>query len=316
MVLPMMALPALAPGRASASGPDDADGRERQRTTLYAEGVALANAGRWDEAVKRFRQVVAIRSAPAALFTLAQAEEHLGQLASAERSYEGALAAARASGQADVADAAARALSAITTRVPSIVVRLERPVPGATATIDAAAASLGEPVKVDPGPHVVAIEAPDHRPFEARVRIAAGQSIDVPAALEPLPPVAPTVVPPRALDAPTSPASGSPPGAPEGGHALPVGPLILGGSGIAVGVVGLVMRLTGQSSYDGASARCVGGVCPTQSIVDDGNSARSRIIVGTVLLGAGIVALAGAGGWWLTWSPSPGGASASVAARF
>ena len=49
IVWPVIALLGLAPGRASASGPDDADGRERQRTALYAEGVALANAGRWDD---------------------------------------------------------------------------------------------------------------------------------------------------------------------------------------------------------------------------------------------------------------------------
>ena len=212
--------------------------------------------------VKRFRQVVAIRTAPPALFTLAQAEEHLALLASAERSYEAALAAARASGQNDVAEAAARALSAITTRVPSIVVRLERPVPGATATIDLAAASLGEPVKVDPGSHVVAIQAPNRRPFEARVDIAAGQSIEVPAALEPLPPAAPPVAPPAAGDAAASPAPEPPGVAPEGGRPLPVGPLVVGGAGVALGIVGLVVRLTAQSSYDGASARCPGGGVP------------------------------------------------------
>jgi len=318
-VAALTTLAALGPCRdARAAGPEGTnDERERERTALYSEGVALANAGRWEEAAKRFRQVVAIRSAPPALFTLAQAEEHMGQLATAERRYESALAAARVSGHADVADAASRALSAIATRVPSIVVRIEHSVPSATATIDGADVAFGATVKLDPGSHVVAAHAPDRRPFETRVRLVAGQSLEVPVELEPLvapspPPEAPFPV----VEAPPPPAS-EPPAAPAAhGHPLPLGPLVLGGAGVATGIVGLVVRLAGQGGYDDASARCTAGVCAAQSSVDAGNSARTRMIVGTVILGAGVVAVAGAGVWWLTLAPSHGGASASLVAKF
>jgi len=305
-----LALVGASPG-VRAAGPDSTPD-ERERTALYAEGVAFANAGRWEEAAKRFRRVVAIRSAPPALFTLAQAEEHLGQLATAERDYEGALASARASGQADVADAAARALSAVVQRVPSILVRVEPSVPGANATIDGTDVALGVPAKVDPGSHVVASRAPDRRPFEARVSIAAGQSLEIPVQLEPL--AAPPPSPPAVAVV-----SAGPEPTPEPvGHArpLPLGPLLLGGAGVAAGVVGLVIRLTAQASYDSASASCSGGACPTQSSVNDGNAARTRMIVGTAVLGAGVAAAAGAGVWWLTLGPSHGGASAAISARF
>jgi hypothetical protein len=177
---------------ARAAGPADAnDETERQRSALYAEGVSLANAGQWEEAVSRFRQVVAIRSAPPALFTLAQAEEHLGRLATAERDYENALASARAAGQPEVSEAAARALSGLALRVPWIVVRLARALPAAVATVDGTNVSFGQPVKLDPGAHVVAAQAPDHRPFEKRVDLAAGQSVEVPVSLEPIVPPSP-----------------------------------------------------------------------------------------------------------------------------
>ncbi len=296
---------------ARASGPDSA-ADERERSALYAEGVAFANAGRWDEAAKRFRQVVAIRAAPPALFTLAQAEEHLGQLATAERGYESALASARAAGQTDVADAAARALSAIVQRVPSILLRLEPPVAGATATIDGADAAFGVPARLDPGSHAVASHAPDRRPFETHVSVVAGQSLEVQVQLEPLagqPPSPPAV-------APASPVPEPPPPEPEHGRPLPLGPVLVGGAGVAAGIVGLVVRFTAQSSYDSASSSCSGGVCPTPSAVNDGNAARGRMIVGTVLLGAGVAAVAGAGVWWLTLVPSHGGAGATLSARF
>jgi hypothetical protein len=299
---------------ARAGGPESSPD-ERERTALYAEGVAFANAGQWEEAAKRFRRVVAIRSAPPALFTLAQADEHVGQLATAARGYESALASARASGQTDVADAAARALSAIVQRVPSILPRLEPAVPGATATIDGADVTVGVPTKVDPGSHVVALRAPDHRPFEARVNLVPGQSMEVRIKLEPL---GPQPAPPPAV-VPASAGPDTPPPAEPEGHGkplLPLGPLVLGGAGVAAGVVGLVVRFTAQASYDSASSSCSGGACPTQSSVNDGNAARTRMILGTVLLGAGVAAVAGAGVWWVTVLPSHGGASATLSARF
>src|SRR5450631_3529256 len=60
---------------------------EARRSALYRDGVSFADAGRWEEAVAKFREVVAIRSAPPALFTLGQAEEHVGRYVSAKRAY-------------------------------------------------------------------------------------------------------------------------------------------------------------------------------------------------------------------------------------
>jgi hypothetical protein len=142
------------------------------------------------------------------------------------------------------------------------------------------------------------------------VSLVAGQSLEVPVQLEPL--AAPPPPPPAVAPGPEPPAP-----APEPhGKPLPLGPLLLGGAGVAAGVVGLVVRFTAQASYDSASSSCSGRVCPTQSAVDDGNGARTRMILGTVLLGAGVAAVAGAGVWWLTVAPSHGGASATLTARF
>jgi hypothetical protein len=284
---------ACAPARALADEPSaaavtpdhDPHTDEARRSALYREGIELAKAGRWTEAVERFREVVAARAAPPALYTLGQAEEHIGRLARAERHYETALAMARAAGAKDVADAAARALSAIEPRVPRVVVWAAGGIDHATAAIDGVAAPIGQAVSVDAGDRVVVVSAPGRKPREWIVRIAEGQRLEVQAALEPTSAAAQT--------GPASPAVESSPQ--RAGHgAVPIVPLALGAAGVAAVGAGLVLRLDGQSRYDVASARCVDRVCANTSDVDSGNAGRTQVIWGTIVLGAGAAALAAA----------------------
>ena len=283
------------PAGGGASSGASAD--EARRTALYREGVDLANAGKWGEAVKRFRAVVAIRSAPPALFTLAQAEEHTGELATAERTYERALTEAQAAHTADVAEAAREALSSIEPRVPRLVIMLAQPVDGATATLDGAPVAVGEPVKVNPGERHVVVSAPGRRAFQSSISLTAGQSVGVTAQLESektktvTPPPPPPPPPPGDLAAQTP--------AP-----FPFGPVIVGAAGVLTGAIGAVIRVAGQSRYDSANGQCVSWVCSQPSVVDDGNSGRTEIIVGTVVIGVGAAAVVGAVVWWLVGRPS------------
>lgn len=282
---------------AAAKAQSGSPAREEERSALYRLGVAQADDGRWAEAVETFKKVIAIRSAPPALFTLGQAEEHLGQLVSADRAYHDALAGARASGTQDVVAAAQKAITAIETRVPHVVVHLSGSiVQGVRATIDGDDVSPDAPSNVDPGDHDVIVRAPGARTFTRRVHVVEGQTLDVSAALEP------TGAPQAA-----SPTSPEPPGAQQG-SSFPFGPVILGTVGVGVAIAGYVIRAGGQSDYDAASAQCPGGGCTQQSLVDAGNSARGRIILGLTMLGTGAAAVAGAGLWWIL-SPSSSQAS-------
>ncbi|MBI5533347.1 MAG: tetratricopeptide repeat protein [Deltaproteobacteria bacterium] len=308
--------------------PSDSDPREQQRAVLYKEGLTLADQGRWSEAVEKFRQVVSIRSAPPALFTLGQAEEKLGRLASAERTYERALADARATNNPQVADASIRAIAALTPRVPRLIVRLDRSVVGLdpttiVATVDGERIALDTPTKVDPGDHVVRARAPGKSTFEAKALLVQSRTFEVLLQF----------VAEGAPPAPTSSAGlGDPNGPPASSSAsrpFPVGPALLAGAGLALGIVGYVVRANGKSDYDSASDQCPGGSCPNQALVDDSNSGRNRMITGTVVLGMGIAAVAGAGVWWAVGSsrsnaprvglqvrPSPTGTSAWLVGSF
>jgi hypothetical protein len=286
---------------------------EAQRSSLYRDGVALANAGRWEEAVAKFREVIAIRSAPPALFTLGQAEEHLNHFVSAKRVYAKAQTDALAAGGHDVAEAAQKALAAVEAHIARLTIRVASPSEGVTATIDGAAAAVGEPLEVDPGEHQVSVRAPNRPPYDARVHLTDGERQEMNATLR--------------VEA--APAAGVGPVG-ETSTRFPVGPVVLGGVGVAAVILGLVVRQTAQSSFDAADTGCPPSGCSTQSAVADGNAARGRIIAGEATLIVGIAAAAGAATWWLVTPkrseagtsvglqlvPTPSGLRAGASVRF
>ena len=279
---------ASAAGLAAPPGSGDA---ESKRSALYKEGVALSDSGNWAEALNRFQQVVAIRSSPPALFSLAEAEQHVGRYASSETHYRAALADARSTHDARVQAAAEKAIGAVVPHVPHLVVRVATEAPNRQATVDGAPASLGAPYAVDPGDHAVVVTADGMRPFQRKVHAEDGQSIDVSAtlvALEPGPSPTATAAPSTTAEPP-----------PTTRRTFPVGPAILAGGGVVLGVAGFLVHAGGQSDFDAANAQCMNMGCPSQSVVDAGNSGRTRVYVGYTMVGVGAAAIGAAGLWWL-----------------
>ena len=265
----------------TSTSPVSSSDSDARRSALYRDGVTFADAGRWEEAVAKFREVVAIRSAPPALFTLGQAEEHVGHYVSAKRAYARAQVDAHAAGTHDVAEAAQKALTAVEAHIARLTIR---PVPsdGASATIDGAPAPVEQPVEVDPGDHQVTVTAPSRPAYGSRVHLTDGERQEMSAVLgDATNPVATPII-----EASTT-------------RAFPVGPVVVGGIGIVAGIIGIIVNRTGQSSFDAASAKCSAMRCASPSAVNEGNSARSQILAGDVVLGIGIAAVAGAATWWL-----------------
>ena len=180
-----------------AHGGGQATADDAQRTELYREASRFASAGRWAEAKERLRAVIAIRPSPKVYFSLAQAEEQLGQLASAQADYARSLEGAATEGKGDVVQAAELAQRALLPRVPHvrIVVSAEGVRAGsgsaasgggvnASATIDDRPVPTGTPVAVDPGDHRLVVSAPAMRSATLSVRLGEGQQLDVPVSLE------------------------------------------------------------------------------------------------------------------------------------
>jgi serine/threonine-protein kinase len=286
--------PATAAAQApAATAPPEGD-REAQRTDLYKQAVDLANAGHWAEAAEKLRAVVAIRSSPKVRFTLGQAEEHVGRLSTAYDDYAQALADAEAARQTDVADTAGVALRALGPRVPVLrVVVTGESASAATATIDDHAAHIGEPVRVDPGTHHVAVSAAGARTIESTVTVAEGQHLDVPAELQHEEAAVAPASPPPAADTEAAPASTS------RSNLWPTVGLVAAG----VGVVGL-----GVGTYFGFDAisknnasnqsGCNGNTC-TAGAYSTREDAKSSATLSTVSFVAGGLLAAGGVTLWL-----------------
>ena len=282
--------------------------KEHERTALYREGVALAEAGRWDEALKRFEKVVAIRSAPPALVALATAQEKAGKIASAKHTFQKAQADALAAGDVELAQKAEKALTALDPRVARIVVRLPPGTSGARVLVDGnAIAADPKGVEADPGEHQVVVEVPGQPIFQERVVLAAEQRKEIAVRLGARGPADA----PAAQSAPdTAGASGD---SSSGGP--PIGSWILGGAGVAASIVGLVVRFDSQASYDDVSAQCPNEQCRSQAEAEEANAARSRMLAGSIVAGAGVGLMASAGLWWVlsSRSPQPDGRNTPVA---
>jgi serine/threonine-protein kinase len=298
LALVLATMCALATPPAAAQAPAAGGDREAQRTELYKDAVDLANAGKWAEAAEKLQAVLAIRSSPKVRFTFGQAEEHIGKLATAYDAYAQALADAEAAGEPDVADTAGRAMRALGPRVPVVRVKVTGAgASAATATIDEHATKLGDPVRVDPGEHVVEVTAPGAKAARSKVTVAEGQRVEVPVEL-------------AAEEFHTAPGANPTPAAAEGEPApeptAPSGPFPWRTVGLVAAGVGIVGM--GVGTYFGIDAisknntsnqtGCSSNVC-TQGAYDTREDAKSAATASTIAFVVGGVLAAGGITLWL-----------------
>lgn len=264
-----------------------ADAREKFMAALEDE-----QAGRFPACVAKLQQVAAVRSTAAVRFRWASCEEGSGKLRAARDRFR-SLAAEQSTlegDQLEVAKAAGPRADALDRRLAKLTVRTAPGEPeGSVVTVDGERVTMasGEGrAEVDPGDHVVRVEAEGRAPRESKVSVAEGERRDVALAS----------------------AAESPPTAPEpaqeGGDrtmayvALGVGAGLLAGGG--------ALLLVREGEISDIERMCPGGVC-FESSRDAVESAQSRANVQGVLgVGLGVVGLAAAGyGTYLLLRPSP-----------
>jgi hypothetical protein len=272
--------------------------KEEERTALYREGVLLAEGGRWSDALQKFEKVVAIRSAPPALVALATAQEKVGKLASAKRTYVDARAQARALGDAALVAKADKALTAIESRIARIIVVLPPDALGAEVRIDGGAASGDSGgTEVDPGEHEIMVTASGRPTFQQRFVMSPEQRKEVAVQFG----SAGGTVPAAKTSAPATSYGDDARAGP------PLGSWVLGSAGVAASIAGSVMLLVGNARYGDVSDQCPNGRCATVGDVDEGNDGRIQMLAGYWVGGAGLACLAGAGLWWALTPSKSGG---------
>lgn len=289
LALTLSALPSPAqpaPGAPSAAG-------EERRTRLFREGKAAADAGQWDEAAEKFRQVVKLRSAPKALIALGVAEERRGKLTAALAAYKQAREEAADQTLTDDLKTANTALESIRPRIPRIVLSPPDALHGATVELDGATVRADDGVLLtDPGEHTLAATSPDKGVFSASFSLREGVQHRVSIVFSP-------------ATGPTS--TGTEPDLPPPGKggltAPPTGAIVLGAAGVALVGVGGALYGVGSGEYAKSDALCPGPGC-TEDVLASGNGGRAQIITGDILMIAGGLALAGGVAWWIVSATS------------
>ncbi|MEZ4314469.1 MAG: hypothetical protein R3F14_41150 [Polyangiaceae bacterium] len=291
---------------------------EKRRTELFREGKALSEADKWDEAVVKFREVVAIRTASKALLALAVAERNVGNLVAARRAAMEAVALAEKAGseEREEKQAALESIRVSDERLCIVTLVLPVEVSAPEVLVDERAALVdGARVFVDPGARKVLVRAAGREPFVSEITAKEGERRSL------------SVVFPAGKKEPVT----------KEKAGVPVGPIVLGAGGLVAAGAGFALLGTGSAALRDAYGACSGPAqeggakqCPMSAkpAIESGSA---QLYAGDALVAVGGAAVLGAGAWWLATSlgggakepaaafivaPLPGGAVVQASGRF
>ncbi len=195
-----------------------------------------------------------------------------------------------------------RWLTEVEQQIPSVVIRAadaaNADITDGTATVDGTEVPLdGKPIPLDPGKHLVVIEASGGVHLEKKVLLVAGEKSRLLELRVEAPAPAPAKLPEKS-DASAEPAARS------GG--IPTGAWVLGGVGVvALGSFGF-FGLSAKHELNELNETCSPACQPSQS-----DTGRREAVLADISLGVGVVALAGA----VTWTLLSGSSSSDSGAK-
>jgi hypothetical protein len=155
--------------------------------TLFEQGVQALEAGRYDEACPPIEESYKLDPRLGALFALAECEAKRGRVATAVARYEDYLTAysklprEKKAKQGDRAQVARQQLERLRPELPLLTLVLPPGAPEDTLVwCDGTAvskSSMGRPMALDPGAHVITIRAPGVASSEVRLKLDRGQQM-------------------------------------------------------------------------------------------------------------------------------------------
>ncbi len=318
---------------------------EARRSELFRAGKEAFEAGNFGDAATKFREVVAIRSAPKALVALASAEEKLGHFVIARRLSEEALAMAQQASLTEDAALAQEMRDRVARNIGQLQVNIVPAVPDAKTLIDgteAKALPTGK-FEADMGQRIVVVTAPGKKLFQQSLQVVGQSTMVVQVRLEDVAAAElPVVAPGRPVAAPNS----TPARPTESSAEANYGPYYLMGGGGALLVTGIVLGSVGHAKTNQAArdAGCdevglfsgkldcpksIQGTSLEQDVSDRSKSGSTLALTGIIVSSIGGLAVAGGAFWW--WQsrssteapttkaflvPTASGAYAGYAGRF
>jgi hypothetical protein len=267
---------------------------------LFDEAVALADAGKLEEACKKFEASERLEHAPGTLLNLADCYEKTQRVASAFEAWNKVAVEARDTGKAARAQEARSRADALKPRISKLVINLGPEVtaiPGLVVKRNGALverALWGQSVPVDAGEQTVVVSAPGKAPRRETIVVGEAESkaVSVDVLADPKMP------------------------------GQKIGAIAAGGVGVAAIVFGSVVGAMAMSRWGEAVEACNGPAtsptsCSTPKGVADasalGSEANALATISTVGFVVGGVGLAAAGILWFT---TPRDAAAPASASF
>jgi hypothetical protein len=277
---------------------------------LFTKGVADMESGKFDTGCPSIAESYRLDPRPGTMFTLAECEAKWGKVASAVSHYSDYLGLVshmptpEKTRHRDRASTAEAQVKKLKPTVPQLTVTLPANAPKDSTVkrdgIVLKSVSLGTPLPVDPGEHVIVTQVPGGPEHEQKLSIATGESKQVVVEIE-LPKDA-AAAPPGPTAAPTA---SPPPGAPKAPPAsgMRTWAYVAGGIGLAGIVVGSVTGIMSMGKKKTVDDNCDGTVCNQTglSASDDGRMLGNVSTVGFAVGAAGLVT----GIVLLITSPSP-----------
>ena len=301
---------------AAALGSPPAGAQSDQEIALARQWFKDADAAEkkrdYETALGLYKKAASVKETPQLLLRVGGCQEKLGDFVGALLSYERALEKAGAAGaeKAKVEDAAKEVIESVRGRIATLTVSTKESYKDLTVKLDGAplaAATVGDKLPLNPGPHTVVAESPGYKPFQEDFKVAARETKNV--AIELLvDPNAPATTPGPASTAKGGATPDQPPPDTGGSKTLPIVLLVGGGAAVAGGVVLLVLALSKDSSIDdlcGGSDRLACPKSKQDQIDSDISTVKTFQILSGAIGGAGLVAAGVGAALLITAKPAP-----------
>lgn len=256
--------------------------------SLFREGRALADKGRFEEACDRFARSQELDPAVGTLLNLGECYERMEKVATAWLSYRRAMALAVTRNDERRANLARAAAARLEPRLALLVIASPKGAPSDLVVtrngVRVDQAAFDTPLPVDPGPQAIEVTASARQAWQTTIELREGQrgTVQIPE-LAPVAGVEPGTIAP----APVPPSDG------DARRTVALGLEIGGGAVLATGLVFGALALTRWSSV---SEACPGGKCPSEAEragkASDAEDARTFSTISTVTTAVGAVGLA------------------------
>ena len=298
--------PSRPAGLPAALAQEDRTARAR---ALFGEALQLEAGGSFAEALKKFREVAAVKTTPQVLYHVGFCQEKLGQWVDALASYQKAsqlASQATETSSAEVKGTIDGALRSLDPRVPALTLKRGKGARNASISVDGKKiADPREPLRLMPGKHLVQARAKGRDNFREEITLAEGQKATVEVTLD---------LQDDGTEAEADPKDSAPEETAKPASKRSVAPYVvlgIGGLSLAASGVFFLMR---NSAEDDLKQQCIGLICPASS-KSSGDRAASMNTLTNVSVGVGVAGL-GVGLIWLLASGGGSPGKSDKAARF